>query len=161
MAGARVRVIEDRPTADGIRQRALVGTVSSADSARIILLGGATSTLDTVSLLGIRRLDLFQGTRSRGNMVATGATVGAIGGFVVWIIARSALRPTHYSTTVQVPGGGTRVVQLETTEGRDARRMRNAIPLVAGIGAVVGSLIGVEHWVRIPDPQSVFPQARQ
>jgi len=149
--GARVRVSGDRATNDGLQRFSTTGVVVAADSARLILQPQARISEDTVSLIGVRRLDLYKGRRSRLSMSLTGATLGGIAGVITWFIARQTLRPSH-------SGAG----QISTEEDASAvvRRYRNAIPLFVGTGALIGAVVGPEQWVRVPVPQSAFPQAR-
>lgn len=50
------------------------------------------ATIDTVSFIGIRRLEKFDGLRSRKTMVWTGAFTGAIVATTSWLVARSTAR---------------------------------------------------------------------
>ena len=159
VAGVHVRANGDRATNDGIRRFSVAGTVVSADSGRIILRTNDQLT-DTVSLLGIRRLDLFQGVRSRGEMVTTGAVTGGVIGVGVWLLARQTVRPTTSSTTDIDNSGKVVVKETSSPVPTIVHALRNSIPLFVATGAGVGLLIGPEHWVRIAVPESVFPQAR-
>ena len=158
--GARVRASGDRATNDGVRRFSMIGIVTAIDSEQIILrpkLGLAAE--DTVHLLGVRRLDLYQGMRSRRSMIATGAALGAVIGVAAWYIARQTVRPETINKLVDGPGG----VQSRSVPGPDApiiHQLRNGIPLEIGVGALIGALIGPEKWLPISVPQSVFSQPK-
>jgi hypothetical protein len=160
VAGARVRVDVDRATNDGIRRYFLAGSVVAADSERIVLRTERQSAApDTVLLFGVRRLEAFQGLRSRRGMVATGALVGGIAATVAWVSAKQMVRPIRRSVEIS----GSSPIKYRTVSEpvpSIVHALRNAIPFSIAGGALVGGIIGRERWTRIPVPESTFPQAR-
>ena len=157
--GVRVRAIGDRVTNAGVHSFSMQGTVVAVDSQQIILHPQTKLAEDTVSLLGVRRLDLYQGQRSRRSMVLTGASLGAVIGLTAWFIAHQTVRPERQGILVDTPTG----VQAREVSGPEPpiiHQIRNTIPLLIGAGGLIGAAIGPERWVRIPVPQSTFPQAR-
>jgi hypothetical protein len=149
--GDRVRVSGDRVTNNGVERFSTTGVVVAADAEHMILHPQTKIAEDTVSLLGVRRLDLYKGRRSRLSMTLTGASLGAIAGITTWFIARQTLRPSNNDV-------GT--ITNEADASATVRRYRNAIPVLIGAGALIGAVVGPEQWVRVPVPQSTFPQAR-
>jgi hypothetical protein len=158
-AGARLRATGDQATNDGVRRFSVRGTYVSSDSAHLVLRSdGPLANVDTVVLFGVRRLDLFEGHRSRSSMVVTGATLGAIAGTGLWWFAHQVVRPGSFTDTD--PNDPAKVRTVSEPLPPIIHQMRNAIPVFIGAGAVIGLTIGDERWVRIAVPQSVFSQTR-
>lgn len=146
--GARVRVQGDRATNDGVRRFQSNGVVVALDSAHLVLQPSPSlSAPDTIAFVGVRRLDVFAGTRSRSRSIWTGAVVGTVASTALWLVGKQTMRveePLDPNPRPLPP-----VVQ----------KFRNAIPIAAVGGALIGAVIGVDHWVHVQVPGSVFPQA--
>jgi hypothetical protein len=129
------------------------------DSVHLVLRGGPPlNTVDTVVLFGVRRLDRFDGYRSRKSMVLTGTGLGLIAGVGLWWCAHQTVRPSV--DIVPDPNTPGKVVYQSSPMPSIIHQLRNAIPVFAGAGALIGLTIGREHWTPILVPQSVFVRPR-
>src|SRR5262245_12714366 len=145
-AGATLRVYGDRATNEGIRRFSVRGTLIALDSTHVVLqLEPPLTTRDSIPLFGVRRLEVFQGRRSRTSMVLTGLGLGALTGTGLWWFVHQTARPER--------GSGPPIPPI-------IDNMRNSIPVFIAVGGLVGLTIGPEHWIRISVPQSVFPDSR-
>ena len=147
-AGATVRLTGDRATNDGVKRFSMRGTMLSVDSAHIVIQP-EHAPLDTIALLGLRRLERFDGLRSRRSMIVTGAVSGAVIGVAGWLAGRQF----QGSALVPDDNGVMREVY--------ARRLtRYGMVVLPVSGAFLGAVIGRERWTRIGVPMSEFAGAR-
>jgi hypothetical protein len=146
-AGVRIRMTGERVTDAGVRRFAESGSFMSADSHYLILrTDSPPRSIDTVFLEGVHRLELFNGLRSRKDMTIAGATVGTIAGTAMWLFARSVIRPTV------VQDGRNPNTSISSPVPPVVHQLRNAIPIVAGAGALAGVLVGQEKWIVVSLP---------
>ena len=153
--GARVRASGDRTTNDGIRRFHVSGRLVSKDSNSLVIQRNDTPGVpaDTVSLFGVRHLEVFRGLRSRRRMIVTGLAVGGVTGVIVWLAGRQFIGSDKSATVID--GAGNAKAGRSVVESA-----RLSIPLLVGAGGLIGALIGPEHWERVHVPSSVFPEAR-
>ncbi len=154
-AGARVRTFGDRATNDGIQHFRLTGLLVAIDSVHLTMMGdaGNPTLVDTIAVIGIHRLEVFRGLRSRRDMVLTGAAMGGATGVIAWLVGRQLIGSAKSATGFDSNGDpkNTRTV---------VESLRISIPLTFVAGGFLGAVIGREHWERVPVPSSEFPGAR-
>lgn len=162
VSGMQVHVRGDRATNEGARHFTTSGIVASADSTRIVLRSDRTDArLDTIALVGVRRLDVFDGRRPRRDRVLIGGATAGLVATGAWFLARQTLQPESYDETI-FDRATDRSVTIHVTGPAPVlvKRLRNSIPVAAVVGGLLGSVIGAEKRERIPIPQSVFSEAR-
>src|SRR5438094_688149 len=121
-----------------------------SDSTRLVVRNERSRGVDTISLLGVRRLDVFAGLRSR-SMVMTGAGTGAAIGTLAALFAQVMVRSDRVKwldTTLVVKTPTPSIVKVA----------RWSAPALTLAGAIAGAVVGREHWIRVPVKISVFPQ---
>jgi hypothetical protein len=154
-AGARVRTSGDRATNDGIQHFRLAGLLVAVDTVHLAMRrdDDASSAVDTIALLGVHRLEVFRGLRSRRDMIVTGAMIGGAAGVIAWLVGRQTIGSAKTSTGLDDNGD----LQSHRTL---VETIRISIPLTFVAGGLLGALLGREHWERVPVPWSEFPGAR-
>lgn len=133
--GARVQVHGLMATPTGDRAYYLQGLIVGGDSRHLIVSRDNPVHVDTLPFFAMSHLELSQGQVSRGQLLRTATLTGASIGAAAYLAAL--------------------VLQNANGDGmwKDAQKVALAsIPLLAGIGLVVGTVSNTEKWVSIRIP---------
>ncbi len=140
--GDRVRV--------STRDAAIVGTVVSIASGRLVLAPAGGGASVTLSFASVRQVDVSRGRSPSWGTTLGYAAVGAILGAATGALAGRLIMSSD-CRTVTGAGDAMGSCLLNIASGEDRARAAVMFGAVGfGVGAIIGTLIGSERWDEIP-----------
>jgi hypothetical protein len=131
----RIRQVDEKLQ----RPRTYDGDVVAHDSTRLLVRRDGVGPVDTLPFFAMNVLQMQRGRTTRAKLVAMGAVGGMLTGGVLLLASHLAPVPADD------PSPDTRAV----------RRVAIAsVPVLTGVGIIVGSLVDTNLWVSVRFPSS-------